>query len=158
MNRGTKISIILLILFAAFTTDLIFTLFEYDEERKEKRHPFYEGHVYASGKKWDGAVTDANFYHGFYRRVTTGLIFLCAFLAVKWRLKPGIFLFCLGLEFVDALDYWLTRNDQWAELDYLKIGPYTLYNYEIEYNHFRLLAVSIYSIFTWIKSSTYPQT
>lgn len=151
-----KITLILLILWMAFAVDLIFTLFEFDDVRKQKRHPYYEGHIYNNGKKWDGAVTDANFYHGFFRRITTAMIFLVAFLAVKYRIHPSIFIFCMGLEFFDAVDYWLTRNDEWITLPTFRIGPYTIYDYEIEWNHFRLVAIALFSVFfTYGKSYKY---
>lgn len=156
MDRSKLLSVILLTLWFAFAVDLIFTLFEYDDERKQKRHPYYEGHTYKSGKKWDGAVTDANFYHGFFRRGTNVLIFLCAFLAVKYRLHPGIFILCMGLEIADAIDYWLTRNDEWFTLTYIRIGPYTIYDYEIEFNHFRLVIIALFSTFvSYGKSNQY---
>lgn len=152
----TKVDWVLVLLFAAFTVDIVFTAWEFDDVEKVKRHPYYEGHTYKNGKRWEGEVATANFAHGFFNRLTTAMIFVCAALAIKYKLHPSILWLCCGLEVVDALDYWLTRNDEWFTVGNITILGRTYYDAEFQYNHARLITLFIFSIY--IRGKKYQRT
>lgn len=137
---------VIILLFLAFTVDLIFTWFEFNDYERQLMHPFYEGHTYQNGNYWDGSVTTANFAHGFFRRLTTAIVFMCAVWAIQARMHVSLFWMCVCLELVDAFDYWLTRSDEWFTLPVFTLFGTTYYDYEIEFNHFRLIAVVVYFI------------
>lgn len=124
--RPSRRSKVLTPLVLSYLVEFIFTLFEFDEEIPRRRHIFYKGHTFASGKHWDGWPTDVNFVYGFMEMASRGLIFVSAYLAIKYGMRMRVFWICATIEIIDMFDYWLFRNDEWfntgIEFNYIKIG------------------------------------
>lgn len=137
--RLSRRSQVLTPLVLSYLVGFIFTLFEFDEEIAKLRHPFYKGHTFASGRHWDGWVTDANFVYGIMEIASRGLIFVSADLAIKYRFKLRIFWVCGGIEIIDMYDYWLFRNDEW-------------FNTGIEFNYIKIVVILLYACIEYITS------
>lgn len=132
-----RLKIILLVV-GSYLIELLFTLFEFDAVVKRKMHPFYQGHVYENGEKWNGYVTNAVFVYGFMEILARGMIFLAAYLAVMHKIALRLFVVCFWLEIADVFDYWLFRNDPYPLLP--RIG-----NFGIEFNYIKIATVCIFS-------------
>jgi hypothetical protein len=122
----------LLPLVLAYLVELIFTLFEFDEEIYRPRYWFYKGHTFASGKHWDGWDTDVNFAYGFMEIGARCLIFVSAHMAIKHGLVLRIFYVCATLEMIDVFDYWAFFNDKW-------------FNTGLEFNYVKIVVILVYA-------------
>ena len=115
----------------SYLVELIFTLFEFDQEIKKPRYPFFDGITFQDGSTWNGWVTDANFVYGFMETSARGLIFVSAAISSWYGIKMNIFFVCITLEILDGIDYWLFYNHTWfdtgIEFNYIKIGVVFFY-------------------------------
>lgn len=141
--------VILAIVFVSYLFGVFFTLFEFDGQTVKKWHPFYNGITYQDGTHWNGHVSDAVFWYGLMEMAVKASVFLAAALAIWLKIDTRIFLVCLGVEFMDAVDYYLTRNGPWFTLDHFLIFN----NWEFEFNYVKILIIFLFVSREWASGS-----
>lgn len=140
-----RVEIVLSLVALSYLIDVGFTLFEFDIEVRKKYHPFYDGITYQDGSKWNGWVTQANFYYGLLAMCSRASIFLSIGLAIWLTVKTKIYWVCLVMEVFDMIDYKLTRNGPWFTLDRFLIFD----SWEFEWNYIKIGIVLTYCYIEW---------
>lgn len=140
-----RVEIVFSLVALSYLIDVGFTLFEFDIEVRKKYHPFYDGITYQDGSKWNGWVTQANFYYGLLAMCSRAAIFLSIGFAVWLGVKTRVYWVCLIAELSDMVDYKLTRNGPWFKLDHFLIFD----NWEFEWNYIKIGIVLTYCYTEW---------